>query len=87
MYITYTFIYMKQLNINVTSQFEKDLHSYMEKMGISQKAEAIRRALQDAAAALRGRHRRTDFRSLLGAGLKAPLNPKPRFKNDNDLWE
>lgn len=28
-----------------------------------------------------------DYSHLLGLGLKAPLNPNPRFKNDDDLWE
>ena len=28
-----------------------------------------------------------DFDSLLGMALKAPLNPNPRFKSDDDLWE
>lgn len=31
--------------------------------------------------------KRTDFSSLLGAALKAPLNPNPRFKTEDDLWE
>jgi len=29
----------------------------------------------------------TDFRAWLGLGLKAPKNPRPRFKCDKDLWE
>ncbi len=28
-----------------------------------------------------------DFRSWLGLGLRAPMNPTPRFKSDDDLWE
>jgi hypothetical protein len=29
----------------------------------------------------------TDFSSWLGLANKAPLNPTPRFKSDDDLWE
>jgi hypothetical protein len=28
----------------------------------------------------------TDFRTWVGQGNTAPLNPAPRFKDDNDLW-
>ena len=28
----------------------------------------------------------TDYRSWLGLALKAPLNPKPRFRNEDELW-
>jgi hypothetical protein len=29
----------------------------------------------------------TDFRSLLGIGIKVPMNPKPRFTTEDELWE
>jgi hypothetical protein len=29
----------------------------------------------------------TDFRSLLGIGTKAPLNPNPKLTNEDQLWE
>jgi hypothetical protein len=27
-----------------------------------------------------------DYHSWLGLGLKATLNPKPRFRSEDDLW-
>lgn len=51
---------MKQININVTPEFERDLRRLME----------IRSAFAD----------------LLGAGLRAPLNPKAKFNNEAELW-
>ena len=27
-----------------------------------------------------------DYRSWLGLALKAPLNPKPRFRSEDELW-
>lgn len=33
------------------------------------------------------RFQEEDFDDLLGMALQAPLNPNPRFKSDDDLWE
>ena len=30
---------------------------------------------------------RMDFRALLGIGLKVPINPNPKFTNEDQLWE
>jgi hypothetical protein len=30
---------------------------------------------------------KTDFRALLGIGLKVPINPNPKFTNEDQLWE
>jgi hypothetical protein len=30
---------------------------------------------------------RTNFRLLLGIGLKVPMNPKPKFTTEDQLWE
>ena len=87
MYMSYTIGYMKQLNINVTKKFEQDLRQYMEKLGISQKAEAIRCALHESVEQLAKKHKKVDFRAWLGMGLKAPLSRRPRFKSEDDLWE
>ena len=76
---------MKQLNINVTPQFEQDLRHYMRRRNLTRKSDAIREALREAAA------RETaggdyDFRAWLGLGLRAPLRRKPRFRSEDDLW-
>jgi metal-responsive CopG/Arc/MetJ family transcriptional regulator len=77
---------MGQLNINMTPEFEKDLETYMREQGISQKSEAIRRAIHEAALRRQMERQKVDFRSWRGLALKSAPNPKPRFKNEDDLW-
>ena len=76
---------MKQLNLNVTAEFERDLQTYMKSRSIPSKSEAVRRALREAVARSDG-DEEYDFRSWLGLGLKAPLRRKPRFAGEDDLW-
>jgi len=76
---------MRQLNLNVTDEFERDLRRYMRQKGITKQSEAIRQAVREAVAKASSASR-SDFRSWLGLGLKAPLNPKPRFRSEDDLW-
>jgi len=76
---------MRQLNLNVTPEFERDLRQFMKKKGIKSKSDAVRQAMREAAARTET-NSTFDFRALLGLGLKAPLNPKPRFKSEDDLW-
>jgi hypothetical protein len=76
---------MPQLNLNVTPEFERDLRRFMRAKGITKKSDAIRQALHEAVAKA-GSASRSDFRSWLGLGLKVPLNPKPRFSNEDELW-
>ena len=76
---------MGQLNFDITPEFEHDLRRFMREKGIAKKSDAIRQALHEAAAkASAASH--SDYRSWLGLGLKAPLNPKPRFRSEDDLW-
>lgn len=57
----------------------------MKRKVITGKFEGIRRAHWEAVA-----RKKTDadfdFRSWIGLALKGPLNPKPRFRNEDDLW-
>jgi hypothetical protein len=76
---------MKQLNVNVTPEFERDLRHFMKKKGIQRKSDAVRQAMREAASRSKA-NADYDYRSLLGLGLKALLNPKPRFKSEDDLW-
>lgn len=78
---------MSQININVTPEFEKNLKEYMKRKGIRQKSEAIRSAVSEAAEKIKEQKKPYDFSKLLGAALKAPLEPNPRFTNEDDLWE
>ncbi len=76
---------MRQININVTPEFEHDLQLYMRQRKINRKSDAIRQAVREAA--VRGpRSNDYDFRTWLGLGLKAPLRPKPRFHCEDELW-
>ena len=75
---------MKQLNLNVTPDFERDLQQYMKKKEIPTKSEAIRQALREVGA--HGTGSDYDFRSWLGMGLKTPLRKKRRFRSEDELW-
>jgi hypothetical protein len=76
---------MKQLNLNVTPEFDRDLRRFMKQKGIARKSDAIRQALHEAVTRATASGS-CDYRSWLGLGLKAPLNPKPRFRSEDDLW-
>ena len=76
---------MRQLNLNVTPEFERDLRRLMKKRGMQNQSAAIRLAVREAAGRVAGRAE-FDFRPWLGLALKAPLNPNPRFKSEDDLW-
>lgn len=71
----------------MTADFEKALGEYMRKLHITQKSEAIRRAVREAVDNLRRSTKSTDFHEWIGLGLKAPLNRKPRFLSEDNLWE
>ena len=76
---------MKQLNLNVTPEFERDLRQLMKQRKIRTKSDAVRQALRDAVAK-RDTAGEYDFRSWLGMALKAPLRRSPRFRSEDDLW-
>lgn len=78
---------MSQLNMHVTPEFERALAELMRRRKLSTKSEAIRLAVQEAVARLRGGQRQVDFREWIGAGLTVPPNPQPRFRSDDDLWQ
>jgi len=82
----YTVSCMPQLNINLTPEFLRDLEQYMKRKLLSTKSEAIREAVRDALTRLKGEAKATDFRNWRGMALKSPLNPRPRFKDEDGLW-
>jgi hypothetical protein len=75
---------MKQLNLNVTPEFERDLKLFMKRKDIKRKSDAIRCAIREAAS--RTVVPKTDFRSWIGVAAKDLPNPNPRFKTEDDLW-
>ena len=77
---------MKQVNLNVTPEFERDLKRYMKLTQASNKSEAIRRAVREAAnRAAQAAAPATDFHSWIGLALQAPLRPG-KFKSHDELW-
>jgi len=76
---------MKQINLNVTPEFERDLQRYMRSRSIGSKSAAIRQALREAAARSVASDQ-YDFRGWLGLGLKAPLRRTRRFRTEDELW-
>ncbi len=77
---------MSQINIHLTTEFEQALAEFMRLRQIKTKSDAIRAAVQEAVE--RERHRREvpDFSQWVGLATKAPENPTPRFRSDDDLW-
>ncbi len=77
---------MAQINIHVTPEFEKAIAQLMRKRGIRTKSEAIRIAIHEALERTRRARGATDFREWVGLAKAAPVNQRPRFKSDADLW-
>jgi Arc/MetJ-type ribon-helix-helix transcriptional regulator len=77
---------MSQVNVHPTSEFERALRELMRLRKIKTKSEAIRAAVQEAADRERRRQATPDFSRWVGLGAKAPQNPAPRFRSDDDLW-
>ncbi len=74
---------MRQLNLIVTPEFERDLKKLIKARKYPNQSAAIRAAVHDAA---QQKAPRRTFRELLGLAAKYPENPNPRFKSEDDLW-
>jgi Arc/MetJ-type ribon-helix-helix transcriptional regulator len=79
-------MYMAQMNLHLTAEFERALARFMRLRKLSSKSEAVRIAVQEAAEREVRTRSATDFREWLGKGHAAPPNPAPRFATDDDLW-
>ncbi|MDX2178015.1 MAG: hypothetical protein SFV18_00390 [Bryobacteraceae bacterium] len=82
---------MKQFNMNVDREFERDLKRVMKLRGIKRKADTVRTLVKEAAASEGPPNgdkpwQKYDWDKLLGAALRYPENPNPRFLNEDDLW-
>ncbi len=77
---------MSQINLHTTPEFEKQLKEYMQISGFHTKAQAIRAAVQESLARHLAQKVSVDFTRWLGEGL-APTPHKPRFEDEDDLWE
>jgi hypothetical protein len=78
---------MSQLNIHVTTSFEKDLNKYMKLKHIETKSEAIRIAIKEGILHAAARIKPIDFSGWLGLGLQVPVNKKTKFSSDDDIWK
>jgi len=76
---------MSQINLHTTPAFERALARLMKVRKIATKSEAIRLAVEELAAR-EVRRRPGRFRGWLGQATRAPENPAPRFRSDDDLW-
>jgi hypothetical protein len=74
------------MNIHLTPEFQQSLLEYMRLRHLKTKSEAVRTAVREALERELSRRRTADFTSWLGLGNRAPQNPRPRFRSDDDLW-
>lgn len=77
---------MPQFNLHLTPDFEKAIDELMRLRRIRTKSDAVRVAVLEAVERERRSRRAPDFSTWLGLGCKAPENPSPRFRSDDDLW-
>lgn len=84
--MTYTESTVSQINIHVTPEFERALKRFMRVRAISNKSEAIRIAVEEAAERASRTKQKTDFNRWRGAALISPLNENARFRSEDDLW-
>jgi hypothetical protein len=75
---------VSELNIHLTPELERALRRLMQLRGIASTSEAVHLAVQEAlrtGADARG----GGFAHSRGAARRAPLNPNPRFDDEDEL--
>lgn len=77
---------MPQLNLHLTPEFERNLLEYMRLRHLRTKSEAVRQAIRESLEREHRRRQTPDFTTWVGLANRAPLNPAPRFRSDDDLW-
>jgi Arc/MetJ-type ribon-helix-helix transcriptional regulator len=75
---------MRQININVTPEFQRDLDMLMRKRKLKNKSDAIRFAVRQAAGARA--EEPYDYRAWIGYALRAPLARKKKYLTEDELW-
>jgi metal-responsive CopG/Arc/MetJ family transcriptional regulator len=75
----------QQLNINMTPELERALRRLMRERKIATKSEAIRIAVFEAVEARRAKV--PNFQALRGVGLRAPVQTRRRFSDEDALWK
>jgi hypothetical protein len=74
-----------QINLHTTPEFERALARLMKLRGLATRSQAIRAAVEEAAARADSGPR-PDFMTWIGASLVGPENAAPRFASNADLW-
>ena len=74
---------MRQINLNVTPEFEQDLEVLMKTRRIATESEAICKAVHEAVGDVKHSY---DFSAWLGMANEWPENPDRQFLNEDDLW-
>lgn len=77
---------MAQLNIHLNADLEENLARLVRLKGLRSKSDAVRIAVKEAVERETRMRTTIDFRQWIGLGLKAPVNRKPRFQSDDDVW-
>ena len=83
----YSYVHMPQLNMHISSEFDRELAKWMELRGIATKSEAIRAAVRESLERLRAARRPRDYRELVGLATPTVPISRRQFKTDDDLWK
>ena len=78
---------MTQLNMQMTTGFEQNLRRLMKVRHLHTKAEAVRLAIEETLERSSHRIESIDFSGWVGLAKQVPMNIKPKFKSDDDLWK
>jgi Arc/MetJ-type ribon-helix-helix transcriptional regulator len=79
-------MYMGQMNLNVSPDFERQLARLMRLRQLTSKSEAIRVAVREAVERENRGGRGIEYSAWLGLAKQGRANPKPRFASHDDLW-
>lgn len=77
---------MNQINLHIDAEFEEKLKRLMRVRKFKTKSEAIRTAIDEILHRELQKTRSTDFTHWLGLAKQVSVNPKPKFRSDDDLW-
>ncbi len=77
---------MAQLNIHLNADLEENLARLVRLKGLRSKSDAVRIAVKEAVERETRMRTTVDFGQWIGLALKAPINRKPRFQTDDDVW-
>jgi hypothetical protein len=77
---------MGQHSVELTPELEEDLHRLMRLRGACSESEALLLAVREALERGSTEAMTQDFSAWIGLAKAVPVNPRPRFPSDDDLW-